>query len=384
MPPRLPVPAFIGTPLLPSRYHRPGPRRRLSRSVTATAPLPAAANAKTPPAPRHTPVLPAEVLLHLSRAPRAGTRGAVIVDGTVGAGGHAALLLAAPPPAVVAHYIGIDRDPVALALAADRLRPLADASGARLTLLRGDFRDVEGVLARAGLGDVVGAVSSCLLDVGVSSMQLDTADRGFSFMRDGPLDMRMDGSGGDFAQTAADLVNAADAVELTRIFREYGEERRARLMADRVVRGRPFARTLELAEALRGGEGARGRVHPATLCFQALRIAVNGELDALEAGVRGCVRLLEPGFGRLAVISFHSLEDRIVKNAFRELAAVDGGVRIVTKRPAVCGREEERANARSRSAKLRVCQRLEAGEAPRLGKVNKYPRAAADGQASAG
>lgn len=352
-------PAFLSPCALPRQSAR---RRQQRRRLRASA---------LPPAPPHTPVLPAEILAHLTVGTPA--RGGVFVDGTVGAGGHAALLLSAPGGAI-RHYVGIDRDPTALSLAGERLRPIAAAVGARLDLLRGDYRDVHGVLRRAGLGGVVGSVDGCLLDVGVSSMQLDDAERGFSFMRDGPLDMRMDGSGGDYARTAADICNTASAEELTAIFREYGEERRARLMADRVVRGRPFERTLQLAEALAGGETGRGRVHPATLCFQALRIAVNGELDALESGVSACRDLLQPGSGRLGVISFHSLEDRIVKRLFRDMASQTGGVRILTKRPLVCGREEEKSNPRSRSAKLRVCEALNVGEAPVIGKVNKYPR----------
>lgn len=352
-------PAFLSPCALPRQSARRRPQRRRSRPLASAA------------APPHTPVLPTEILSHL--AVGAPGRGGVFVDGTVGAGGHAAMLLSAPGCAI-RHYVGIDRDPTALALAGERLQPIADKVGARLDLLRGDYRDVHGVLRRAGLADAVGRVDGCLLDVGVSSMQLDDAERGFSFMRDGPLDMRMDGSGRDFARTAADICNTASSEELTAIFRDYGEERRARLMADRVVRGRPFERTLQLAEALTGGETGRGRVHPATLCFQALRIAVNGELDALESGVRACRDLLQPGSGKLAVISFHSLEDRIVKRLFRDMASQTGGVRILTKRPVVCGREEEKSNPRSRSAKLRVCSALNVDEAPVTGKVNKYPK----------
>lgn len=219
----------------------------------------------------------------------------------------------------------------------------------------------------------MGNVAGCLLDVGVSSMQLDDGERGFSFMRDGPLDMRMDGSGADFARTAAEIVNGSSVEELEFIFREYGEQRGAKVMAERVIAGRPFSRTLELATALSGGAGAgRGKTHPATLCFQALRIAVNGELAALEGGVRGCVDVLRPGAGRLGVISFHSLEDRIVKYAFKEMSTEVGGVKIVTKRPVVADREEMKRNVRARSAKLRVCQRLQVDEVPVIGKVNKY------------
>jgi 16S rRNA (cytosine1402-N4)-methyltransferase len=356
-------PGFLAPSAVPrrcQRHHRPvGLPRQRAYACSAVV------------APPHTPVLPAEILENLSI--RASSRPAVFVDGTVGAGGHAALLLSAPGCGI-RHYVGVDRDPTALALAEEHLRPLAARAGVRLDLLRGDFRDVDGVLRRAGLADVIGQVGGCLLDVGVSSMQLDNAERGFSFMRDGPLDMRMDGTGGDFARTAADIVNSSGVDELVAIFRDYGEERRARLMADRIVRGRPFERTLELAEALRGGESGRGRVHPATLCFQALRIAVNGELDALDNGVRACRNLLEPGEGRLGVITFHSLEDRIVKRLFRDMASETGGVRLLTKRPIVCGRKEEKANPRSRSAKLRICSALRVNEAPVIGKVNKYPR----------
>jgi 16S rRNA (cytosine1402-N4)-methyltransferase len=311
----------------------------------------------------HAPVLLAQVIAQFADRPMR-----VFVDGTVGAGGHAAALLDACD---IERYIGLDKDASALALAGARLEGKKGVE-----LLRADFRNMPAVLRAAGVDP--GDVGGILLDVGVSSMQLDTAERGFSFMRDGPLDMRMtigDDAGG--VASAADLVNTLSQSELGNLFRRYGEDPRARLMADRVVRGRneqgPITSTLQLADILSAGrrKTARG-IHPATLCFQALRIAVNGELDALRDVLPGAVELLEPGAGRLAVITFHSLEDRIVKQAFRDMAKETGGVAQLTKRPIVADEAECEVNARSRSAKLRVVERLELGQVPRVGKVNKY------------
>lgn len=310
-------------------------------------------------------MLPAAVGSLLLPALHARRGRGVVLDGTVGAGGHAEMLVRA---ARVGHYVGVDKDAEALEVAFGRLEGVCRERGTRLTLLQGDFREVGRVLEKGGV-EVGEGVDVGLLDVGVSSMQLDVGERGFSFMRDGPLDMRMDGGGAGV--TAADIVNDGEREVLERIFREFGEEKRWRVMADRVVRGRPFGGTLELAECLAGGKG-RGKVHPATLCFQGLRIAVNGELDALERGIGEFVRLCRRGEGRVGVVSFHSLEDRIVKRRFRELGKEVGGVEIITKRPVVAEREECRENVRSRSAKLRVVRRLGEGEKPKGGKVNKY------------
>jgi 16S rRNA (cytosine1402-N4)-methyltransferase len=312
----------------------------------------------------HAPVLVAPLLQHFE-----GRRMRVFVDGTVGAGGHASALLEA---CTIDRYIGIDKDATALALARERL-----AGRTAVELLNADFRDLPAVLRDVNVAP--GDIGGMLLDVGVSSMQLDTPERGFSFMRDGPLDMRMASGPQAAGPSAADLVNGLGEEELCRIFRLYGEEPRARLMADRIVQSRTIdgaiTTTLRLADILSCGrrKTARG-VHPATLCFQALRIAVNGELDALTDVLPEAVKLLEPHTGRLAVISFHSLEDRIVKQSFRNLAQLEGGVRILTKRPIVASDDESRANARSRSAKLRIVERLGQNELPRVGKVNKYRR----------
>lgn len=313
------------------------------------------------PAP-HEPVLLQSVTSHFE-----GRNLGVFVDGTVGAGGHAAAILES---CSVGRYIGLDKDATALELARKRL-----SSHRSVELCLGDFRNLNTVLR--GLGVESGQVDGILLDVGVSSMQLDTPDRGFSFMRDGPLDMRMATGSDAVGPSAEDLVNDLQASDLERIFRTYGEEPRARMMANRIVRARTeggrITRTVQLADILSGGirKTARG-VHPATLCFQALRIAVNGELEALEDVIPAGISMLRPGSGRLAVISFHSLEDRIVKHSFLDLAKQQGGISVLTKRPIVATEAEAEANVRSRSAKLRVAQRLAEGEMPRIGKVNKY------------
>jgi 16S rRNA (cytosine1402-N4)-methyltransferase len=251
----------------------------------------------------HAPVLPDEVLSYL-----APTDGALIVDGTVGAGGHAAAILAAAD----CHLVGLDRDDTALALAAERLSEFSE----RTTLIRTNFVEMAAQLQHHG----VDMVDGILLDLGLSSMQLDEGRRGFSFRMDGPLDMRMDRRE---HVTASTLLNHAERDELTQIFRQYGEEPAARRLATAIVRRRderPWQGTAELADLIRGVTRSRGGHSPALArCFQALRIAVNGELDDLRATLDQAVDLLAPG-GRLVIISFHSLEDRIVKQTFRELA----------------------------------------------------------------
>nr|WP_242822457.1 16S rRNA (cytosine(1402)-N(4))-methyltransferase RsmH [Thermaerobacter marianensis] len=293
------------------------------------------------------PVLLREVVAYL--APRPGGR---YVDGTVGAGGHAAAVLAAAGGE--AELLGIDRDPAALALAARRLAPF----GARVRLVHGNFRGLEQHLEDAGWD----AVDGILLDLGVSSMQLDDPSRGFSYQEEGPLDMRMDPSQ---PVTAADLVNTAGRDQLARWIAEYGEERWAGRIADFIVaarRRRPITTTTQLVEIIKAAIPARARRrggHPARRTFQALRIAVNGELDGLEEFLQQAARRLRPG-GRMVVIAFHSLEDRAVKRAFRALAAPDGGAapfRLLTRRPVTPGEEEAQANPRSRSAKLRAIER---------------------------
>jgi len=287
--------------------------------------------------PWHEPVLVAEVVRFLAPAP-----GVRIVDATVGTGGHAEALLARG-----ARVIGIDRDPVALDRARERLRPYTD----RLQLLHGNFRDL------ATLVSPVPRVDGVLFDLGASSLQFDSPERGFSFLAAGPLDMRMDPTA---PVTAADLVNRLPEAELARILWEYGEERYARRIARAIAEQRPLHTTTELARVVaRLYPPGHHRIHPATRTFQALRIAVNDELGALEAGLAGAVRLLPPG-GALCVISFHSLEDRIVKHFLRR-EALAGRVEVLTKKPLRPEEDEVGRNPRARSAKLRAARVREVG-----------------------
>jgi 16S rRNA (cytosine1402-N4)-methyltransferase len=297
----------------------------------------------------HIPVLLEEVLDGL--AVRAGGS---YIDATVGGGGHARAMLEQGAGRV----FGIDRDPEALTAAAERLKPYDD----RVTLVQGNFRDL-GMLARAH--DFT-AVDGILLDVGVSSYQLDVAERGFSFKEDAPLDMRMDPAQ---ELTAADLVNTLSEAELADIIYHYGEERASRRIARRIVEQRrraPITRTMELAALVAQAVGGKeSRIHPATRTFQALRIAVNDELGALQEALPAAIELLVVG-GRLAVITFHSLEDRIVKEFMRRESARDGDhvprLMLITKKPIVATQAEMRTNRRSRSAKLRVAQRVRCDE----------------------
>ncbi len=284
---------------------------------------------------RHVSVLPAEVLAGL--APHAG---GVYLDGTLGGGGHAEALLEASAPD--GRLLGLDLDPAALAASAARL----ERFGERFVPARGNFRDLADLAAANGFAPLDGI----LLDLGVSSHQLDTAARGFSFQHDAPLDMRLDPDG---ETTAADLVNDLDERELADIIYRYGEEHGSRRVARFIVEARrraPIATTGELAEIVSRSLGGRhGKVHPATRTFQGLRIAVNAELSSLEQALPQAVAALAPG-GRLAVISFHSLEDRIVKLFLRG----EPQMIALTKKPVVAGEPEQRANPRSRSAKLRI------------------------------
>src|SRR5690606_15589262 len=311
-----------------------------------------------PPDRPHIPVLLAPVLdlLRVNEL-RAGR----FVDGTVGAGGHAAAILEAAPDA---RLLGLDRDPAALALARERLAPF----GERATLVHASYEDMPAQVA-AWLGE--GAqVDGILLDLGVSSMQLDQAERGFAFMQEGPLDMRFDPTSD--APTAADLVNLLEADELADILYRYGEERHSRRIAQAIVAARPFHTTRELAEVVASAyRGPREKIHPATRTFQALRIAVNDELGAVERTLPRAIDLLRPG-GRLAVISFHSLEDRIVKQTFKREATDcicpprqpvctcghTASVKLITRKPVEADDAEIAHNPRSRSAKLRVVERL--------------------------
>jgi 16S rRNA (cytosine1402-N4)-methyltransferase len=293
----------------------------------------------------HVPVLPAESLAYLRPE-----RGGLFVDCTVGLGGHARALLEAGASRV----IGLDRDLEALASARETLAPWA----ARIDLVHADYRSLDNVLDARGIAAIDGA----LADLGVSSLQFDGEGRGFSFQRDEPLDMRMDRSAGE---TAADLVARAGEVELADTIYAYGEERFSRRIARAIVEERSVQRietTGRLAEIVRRAVPRRGyqRIDPATRTFQALRIWVNRELEGLDRFLQNAVRRLREG-ARLVVISFHSLEDRIVKHTFRALAQ-DGSpaVRILTKRPLMAGDEELERNPRSRSAKLRAIERLAA------------------------
>jgi 16S rRNA (cytosine1402-N4)-methyltransferase len=289
----------------------------------------------------HTSVLPERVLDFLQPRPGSGFRA---LDCTVGAGGHSFGLLERSSPD--GRLVGLDADPRALELAATRLAPF----GGRVTLLNRNFGD----LAELDLEPVDASV----FDLGLSSMQLESGGRGFSFRADEPLDMRFDPQAD--LPTAAELLNTLPEADLERILREYGEEPRARRLARTIALRRhhqPFRTTPDLVAAVAAALGpARGRIHPATRTFQALRIAVNDELQVLEAGLDAAVQLLHP-CGRLAVISFHSLEDRVVKWRFRRYAD-QGLVRILTPKPITPTDEETRSNPRARSAKLRVVERL--------------------------
>ena len=288
----------------------------------------------------HVPVMTDEVVAALHPA-----HGGVFVDCTVGLGGHARALLAAG----ATRLIGIDRDPAALALAAAALGEW----GGRVELVHGDYRDAPRLLDERGIGEIDGAVA----DLGVSSLQLDGEGRGFSFQRDEALDMRMDTSQGP---TAADLIGDADERDLADVIYRYGEERRSRAVARAIVAARreaPIRTTAQLASIVRRVVGRRGRIDPATRTFQAIRIWVNGELDGLDRFLRALCARLRPG-ARVAVVTFHSLEDRPVKHTFRALAGEGEAFRLVTKKSLVPGDGEIRSNPRARSARLRAIERV--------------------------
>jgi 16S rRNA (cytosine1402-N4)-methyltransferase len=309
----------------------------------------------TPSAPRHIPVLGRQAVEMLS--PRDG---GIYVDATFGAGGYSRAILDTAGTLV----IGIDRDRSAIAGGFD----LVDRSGGRLTLVEDKFSNLAGICAAEGIEAVDGVV----MDVGVSSMQLDEAERGFSFRLGGPLDMRM----GHDGPTAADVIARASEADLANIIYIFGEERHSRGVARAIVAARkeaPIATTRALADIVsRVVRSKPGEIHPATRTFQALRIFVNEELDELHLALSAAERVLKPG-GRLAVVSFHSLEDRIVKNFLGERAKAGGGSRhlpevaqaapsfhILTKRPVTPDDAEISANPRARSAKLRAAERTAA------------------------
>jgi 16S rRNA (cytosine1402-N4)-methyltransferase len=306
----------------------------------------------------HRPVLLCEAVAALGCAP-----GGRWVDGTIGLGGHAAAILAASAPD--GRLFGVDRDAAALEIARRRLQPFGD----RVVLRQARHEDLPGLLDRAGFVPADGI----LLDLGISSLQIDDPGRGFSFLADGPLDMRMDRSQ---PTTAADLVNTLPERDLARLIRRFGEEPAAGAIARAVARERrraPIDTTVRLAAVVARAvprRGARPRIHPATRVFQAIRIAVNGEIEALDATIEALASRLRPG-RRLAVIAFHSLEDRIVKQTFRALerrcvcprempacACGRPGIgRALTRRPARPGEAEIDDNPRSRSARLRAFER---------------------------
>ncbi|HEY4272618.1 MAG TPA: 16S rRNA (cytosine(1402)-N(4))-methyltransferase RsmH [Candidatus Udaeobacter sp.] len=301
----------------------------------------------------HRPVLQREALKLLK--PKGGM---FILDATCGGGGHTEALLESG-----ADVLALDQDPDAVRHVSERLAQL----GRRIVVRQANFRHADCVLDELGIRSIGGA----LLDLGVSSRQLENAERGFSFMRNGPLDMRMDPR---TDLTAATILNEYSEEELTRLFRELGEEPAARRIASMIVKMRktsPFRETLPLARTIEKLVGRHGRQHPATQVFQALRMEVNDELGALEQGLRVLTKRLEPG-GRIAVIAFHSLEDRIVKNFFRDHSREwvdkpewpeprrnpDYDLTLVTPKPVESTEEEQHANPRSRSAKLRVAEKI--------------------------
>jgi len=301
----------------------------------------------------HRPVLERAVVELLE--PRPGT---LIVDGTCGGGGHTEALLESG-----ADVLALDQDPDAVRHVSERL----ERFGKRITLQQANFRDAAKILDRLGIR----TINAALLDLGVSSRQLENAERGFSLVRNGPLDMRMDPR---TELTAAAIVNEYSSEQLTRLFREFGEEPAARRIASLIVKMRkssPLRETFPLVREIEKVVGRHGRRHPATQVFQALRMEVNDEIGALEEGLRVLTPRLKPS-GRIAVIAFHSLEDRIVKNFFRDHSREwldrpewpapqrnpDYDLKLVTPKPVEAREDEQHANPRSRSAKLRVAEKI--------------------------
>jgi 16S rRNA (cytosine1402-N4)-methyltransferase len=289
----------------------------------------------------HVPVLLKEAIDFLNVR-----RGGTCIDATVGLGGHSyeiAKRLGAP-----GHLIGLDKDPKALEIARAKL---SGVDFPQVTLLHRSFAEI-------AEGQKAATIDGILADLGVSSLQLSDAARGFSFQAEGPLDMRMDPHS---ERTAEQVVNHLDERELADVIYEFGEERRSRRIARAIVRSRPIRSTAHLADvisaAARPMNQAERRIHPATRTFQALRIFVNRELDDLKALLAAAPRILKPG-GRVVVISFHSLEDRIVKDAFREGNIKDKYYRVLTRKPVIASEEEQDRNPRARSAKLRAAERV--------------------------
>jgi 16S rRNA (cytosine1402-N4)-methyltransferase len=303
--------------------------------------------------PNHVPVLLHEAIDFLNVR-----RGGTYIDATVGLGGHSfeiAKRLGAP-----GHLIGLDKDPAALERAASVLGRssfvVGETDWPEITLRHQSFGEIE-------TGQRLATIDGILADIGVSSLQLSDAARGFSFQADGPLDMRMDPHS---ERTAEQVVNHLDERELADVIYEFGEERRSRRIARAIVRSRPIRSTAHLADVISAAarpmnpiqtKYEQRRIHPATRTFQALRIFVNRELDDLKALLEAAPRILKPG-GRVVVISFHSLEDRIVKDAFREGSSKDKYFRVLTKKPVTASEEEQDRNPRARSAKLRAAERV--------------------------
>ena len=290
--------------------------------------------------PLHEPVMVAEVLEHLEPS-----RGGLFIDCTVGLGGHARALLEGG----ASRLIGLDRDPAAV----DAARSALSGFGDRVDLVHADYRRLNAVLDERGVTNVDGV----LVDLGVSSMQLDAPDRGFSFRQDAPLDMRMDTTAGP---TAAEAIREVDERTLADVIYEFGEERHSRRVARAIVAARvqaPIETTGRLADVVRRAIPRKGysRIDPATRTFQAIRIWVNRELEGLDAFLGDAARRLAVD-GRMVVITFHSLEDRIAKHTLRALQNEDFGLRIRTKRPVVPGEAEIERNPRARSAKLRAAE----------------------------
>ena len=298
----------------------------------------------------HVPVLLKEAIDFLNVR-----RGGTYIDATVGLGGHSyeiAKRLGAP-----GHLIGLDKDPAALKIAESKIvvgrssLGVGESDWPTITLLHRSFADI-------AKGQRPATIDGVLADIGVSSLQLDNAARGFSFQADGPLDMRMDPQS---ERTAEQVVNHLDERQLADVIYEFGEERRSRRIARAICRSRPIRSTAHLADvisaAARPMNRAERRIHPATRTFQALRIFVNRELDDLKALLEAAPRILKPG-GRVVVISFHSLEDRIVKDAFREAATKDKHFRVLTRKPVTATELESDRNPRARSAKLRAAEKV--------------------------
>jgi 16S rRNA (cytosine1402-N4)-methyltransferase len=294
--------------------------------------------------PQHVPVLLDEVLEYLNVRP-----GGVYVDATLGLAGHSSEI--ARRLGAQGRLIAFDRDPQAMELAKARLEELRLELGAEMP----EIRLVPKAFSEAASEIEPGSLDGLLADFGVSSLQLDEAQRGFSFRSDGPLDMRMDTRSGE---TAEQVVNQEDENELADLIYEFGEERRSRRIARAIVRARPITTTAELARVVSAAAPAMkgDKIHAATRTFQALRIRVNDELGEIRKLLESAPSLLKPG-GRLVLISFHSLEDRQVKDDFRE-AGRNKMYEVLTKKPVVAGEEEERRNPRSRSAKLRAATKI--------------------------